>query len=153
MPQRQREFVALYDKARKLYGAARSTDARQSARAGLQIDVHRFLGLTHSAADWTGIVRQTTTSPSGNLALTIEIHPGVSVSTWLNDYDDKAHHTMFRPKEPLTPVVQSLTIGQPVRFSAELVGSVVSTDEEMVLHPRIIARFARITPIADSGTP
>lgn len=150
MPEREENFIAIFDKARSQYALAKSVAARQGARIGLQIDLHEFLGLTHRAQDWVGIFRQSTTSESGNRSIEIEVAPGVLVSTWTSDYEEARFQTMIRPFSPLAPALKDLQIGDPVKFSADLIGSVVSTDDDMVLRPRIVAQFDRLEKVTGS---
>jgi hypothetical protein len=144
MPQREQDFIAIFDKARRQYGLAKSVVARQGARIGMQIDLHEFLGLTHRAQDWVGTFRQSEASADGNRSIEIEIAPGVLISTWTSDYQEARFQTMIRPFSPLAPLAKELRIGEPVKFSADLIGSVISTDDDMVLRPRIIAQFDRL---------
>jgi hypothetical protein len=39
-----------------------------------------------------------------------------------------------------------------VVFSADLIGAVVSSDEDMVLRPQVIARFSKLDRIAPADT-
>ncbi len=152
LPRQELDFIALFGKTRQQYLAARSVSARQGARIAQQIRVHAFLGLTHSVKDWMGVFRQSQTGDEGNLSIDVEIAPGVVITTWLNRFDDARYRTMIRPQGPLAPAVRALTVGQPIRFSADLIGSVVSTDEDMVLNPRIIARFSKLEILTDPPT-
>jgi len=144
VPEREANFIAIFDKAQKQYAAARSVAGRQGARIGMQIDLHAFLGLTHRAQDWVGVFRQSGISQDGNRSIEIEIAPGVLISTWASDYEEAQVRTMLRPFSPLSTVLKDLRIGDPVKFSALLIGSVISSDDEMVLHPRTIAQFDRL---------
>jgi hypothetical protein len=153
MPQQEKDFIAVIDKARRDYAESRSKDARQGARIGLQIGLHQFLGLSHDARDWIGSFRQSRATEEGNRSIEIEIAPGVTISTWVNDYDDARTRTMVRPYGPLASTVKSLSVGQPVRFSAQLIGSVISSDDDMILHPRVIAHFYRLENLASSPAP
>ena len=148
-PERERSYIAIVDKARRDYAGAKSVDGRASARIGLQIAVHQFMGLTHNAEDWIGIYQGSTTMESGTRSLAIQIAPDVTVATWDKLYFDQQYETMVKPFQPLARVLDGLTIGDPVIFSANLLGSAVSTDEEMVLRPRIIAKFTKLKKLED----
>ena len=151
LPQRERDYIALIDKARKQYAASRSVDARKNARLNLQIATHDFMGLSHSAEDWVGIFKNSKQTHEGTLTVQIEVAPGVTISTWDNSDVDASSGTLLKPYLPLGKIVAGLAIGDTVRFSANLLGSVVSTDDDMVLHPQIIAQFRALTKLDDSA--
>jgi hypothetical protein len=56
---------------------------------------------------------------------------------------------MVKPLTPLARVLDALTIGQPVTFSADLIGEVVSNDDDMVMRPRIIAVITKLSRLDD----
>jgi hypothetical protein len=116
---------------------------------GLQISIHEFMGLTHQAEGWVGTFMGGNKAEDGSRSIRIEIAPAVAISTWDSPYGDASYDTMVAPSTPVARVVDSLTIGQPVIFSADLLGSVIGDDEEMVMHPRIIAVITRLTSIDD----
>ena len=48
-------------------------------------------------------------------------------------------------------VLDSLSIGDAVRFNADLLGAVISSDDQMVLQPRVIAAFSKISRLSDAA--
>jgi hypothetical protein len=142
IPDRERDYVGIVDKARKAFLLAKSVDGRRAARAALQIDAHNFMGLTHDAKDWVGIFKESDFMPDGKRSLRIEIAPNVTIETWDNGYDDSKYETLIKPYMPIGKLIGDLAIGQPVSFSANLIGAVISSDEDMVLQPRVIAKFS-----------
>jgi hypothetical protein len=142
IPDREREYVGIIDKARKAFQSAKSVDGRRGARAALQIDAHNFMGLSHDAKDWVGIFKESNFLPDGKRSLRIEISPNVTIETWDNEFDDRAYETLIKPFMPIGKLIGDLSVGQPVSFSANLIGAVISSDEDMVLQPRVIAKFS-----------
>ncbi len=151
-PKAERDFIAIVDKARSDFMAGRSVDARTGARIALQIDIHQYMGLTHNARDWVGVFMGSNKTEDGYRSIAIQIAPGLSVSSWDSRYVDEPYATMVKPFGTEAQVIDSLTIGQPVVFNADLIGEIIGADDEMVLHPRIIARVTKLTGI-DSPLP
>jgi len=146
-PERERAYIGLVDKARRQYAAAKSNDARKNARIGLQIDVHEFMGLAHHAENWIGIYEGSKRTPEGDRSIQIDIAPGVAVSTWDSAFADGQHRTLVRPYTQLARVLDGLVIGDTVSFSANLIGNVIGSDDDMVQRPRIIANFTQLKKI------
>lgn len=144
MPQDEKDYLTIVEKARTQYSAGKSIDARKNARLGLQIDVHRFLGLSHVARNWYGIYKGGKLLDNGNRSVDIEIWPGVLISSWDNHYFDDGSFTLVRPFSLIGRLLDDLTIGEPVIFSASLIGSVISNDDDMVRRPQIIAQFTAL---------
>ena len=148
LPEREAEYIRIVDDARRQYLSARSNDARKGARIGMQSAVHNFMGLAHSAEYWVGIFKNTRKNPLGPQSVEIEISPGVSVSTWDNPASDARYFTLIQQTSPMGKLVSGLSIGDEVVFSASLLGAVVSSDEDMVLRPVVIAKFSKLEKIA-----
>jgi hypothetical protein len=142
IPDREREYVAIIDKARKAFQSAKSVDGRRAARIALQIDAHNFMGLSHDARNWVGIFKESDFLPNGERSLRIEISPNVTIETWDNEFDDGAYETLIKPFMPIGKLIGDLSVGQPVSFSANLIGAVIGSDDDMVLQPRVIAKFS-----------
>jgi hypothetical protein len=152
-PQRERDFIAIVDKVRTQYDAAKSVDGRRDARLDQQIALHNFLGLNHYAQDWVGTFARSETTPEGYQSIEIEVAPGVVLTTWNSKYDDEIVHTMAQPHGRLWPVLKTLTVGDQVRFSANVLGSLVSSDADMVQRPRLIAQFDTLAKLDDPSAP
>ena len=110
----------------------------------MQVSVHRFMGLAHSAQDWVGIYKGGKTLNDGSRTVAIEIAQNVTVRSWDSPFLDQSYGTLVRPYSPLAEILDNLVIGDPVAFSADLLGSVVSSDDDMVQNPRLIAKFKAI---------
>jgi len=141
-PERERDYVTLVEKARKAYTTAKSVDGRRAARQAFQIDSHNFMGLMHTAKDWVGVFKKSVVINTGRRSLEIEIAPGLTLQTSDNAFDDRAYDNMIKPFAPMAATVAELSIGQPVRFSADILGAVLSNDDDMVLQPRLMVRFS-----------
>jgi hypothetical protein len=143
-PSREQAYIAIVDKARHDYLTAKSAEGRVGARTSLQITVHQFMGLTHEAQDWVGIYQGSQVLSNGNRSFGIWVAPDVLIATWESPAFDSQYDTMIKPYEPIAHVLDGLYIGDAVMFSANLLGNAISSDEEMVLHPRIIAKFTKL---------
>lgn len=153
IPDREREYVGIIDKARKAFQSAKSVDGRRAARAAMQIDTHNFMGLSHNAKDWVGIFKESKFLPDGKRSLTIEISPNVTIETGDNEFDDRVYETLIKPFMPIGKLIGDLSVGQPVSFSANLIGTVISSDEDMVLQPRVIAKFSDFKVLDEPAPP
>jgi hypothetical protein len=151
LPQRESDYIAIIDKAQKQYAANRSVDARRNTRANLQIAVHDFMGLAHNAQDWVGVFKDSKQTHEGALTLEIEIAPGVTIATWDNAAMDVSYNTLLKPYMPVGKVAGSLAIGDTVVFSANLIGAVISSDDDMVLHPQVIGQFSKLQKLDDTA--
>lgn len=153
IPQRELDYIAIIDKARKQYTASRSIDARRNTRVNLQIAVHDFMGLSHSAENWVGVYKDNRKANDGRVTLEIEIAPNVTIATWSNPTLDTGYDTLMKPFSDLGKTALSFAIGDEVVFSANLIGSVIASDDDMVLHPQVIARFKALTKREPPQTP
>jgi hypothetical protein len=148
LPPREAEYIGIVQNARRQYLTARSIDGRRNARMAMQSAVHNFMGLAHNAQNWVGVFKNTRKNPLGTQSVEIEISPGVVIQTWDNPASDANYFTLFQQTSPMGKLVSSLNIGDEVVFSADLIGAVISTDEDMVLNPRIVAKFDTLEKIA-----
>jgi hypothetical protein len=147
LPLREAEYIGIIQSTRRQYAAARSIDARRGTRMAMQSAVHNFMGLSHSAQDWVGVFKDSKKNPTGSQSIEIEIAPGVTVATWDNPASDGTYYTMIKPFSTLGKVIDSLSIGDEVVFSADLIGAVISSDDDMVARPQVIARFSKLQKI------
>ncbi len=152
LPPREAEYIGILQASRRQYNAARSIDARKNARIAMQSAIHNFMGLSHSAEDWVGVFKDSKKNPEGTESIEIEIAPGATVSTWDSTVSDASYYTMLKQFSAMAKTVDGLTIGDEVVFSADLIGMVISNDDDMVLRPQIIGRFKTLRKI-DPATP
>jgi len=153
LPPREAEYIGIVQNARKQYTTARSVDGRKNARVAMQSAVHNFMGLSHDAQDWVGVFKDTKKNPLGTQSVEIEIAPGVTVATWDNPASDATYYTLFQQTSATGKLVSSLSIGDEVVFSANLIGAVISSDEDMVLRPQVIGKFSKLEKIAPTPAP
>jgi hypothetical protein len=153
VPQRELDYIALIEQARKRYSLARSVDARRYVRLDMQIAVHDFMGLSHNARDWIGIFKDSKKTHEGTVTLSVEIAPGVIIRTWDNTELDTSYNSLLKPFLPVGKLAGTLQIGDTVMFSANLMGSVISTDDDMILRPQVIAQFQKLEKLGDDGKP
>jgi hypothetical protein len=147
LPQREAEYIGIIQNTRRQYAAARSIDARRNIRMAMQNAVHNFMGLSHKAQDWVGVFKNSKMNPDGTRSLEVEIAPGVIIATWDNPASDTTYYTMIKQFSPLGKLIDDLQIGDDVTFSADLIGTVVSSDDDMVARPQVIARFSALKKI------
>jgi hypothetical protein len=152
LPQREAEYIGIIQNTRRQYAAARSVDGRRNARMAMQSAVHNFMGLSHNAQDWVGVFKDSKKNPTGSQSLEIEIAPGVTVATWDNPAADGTYYTMIKQFSAMAKVIDDLSIGVEVAFSADLIGTVISSDDDMVARPQVIARFSKLQKI-DTAAP
>jgi len=150
LPPREYDFIAIFQNSRHQYTAARSIDGRRNARMAMQSTLHNFMGLSHAADDWVGVFKDSKKNPLGSRSLEIEIAPGVTISTSDNPAADGTYFTMIKQNSAMGKTIDDLAIGDEVTFSAEVIGSVISSDDDMVLHPQLIAKFKKLEKI-DTG--
>jgi hypothetical protein len=147
LPQREAEYIGIIQNTRRQYAAARSVDARRNTRMAMQSAVHNFMGLSHKAQDWVGVFKDSKMNPDGTQSLEIEIAPGVIIATWDNPASDTTYYTRIKQFSALGKLIDDLQIGDDVTFSADLIGTVVSSDDDMVARPQVIARFSALKKI------
>ncbi len=136
--------MAIIEAAREEYGAAKSIDGRKNARMTLQIAIHRFMGLTHAAHNWVGVYKGGKRLDSGDRSVQVEIAPGVSIVTWDNRFFDMETGTLIKPYSAIGHILDGLAIGDTVVFSADLIGAVVTNDDDMIRRPQIVGRFTAL---------
>lgn len=147
---READYIRIVETARKQYAGSRSVDGRKTTRINFQIAVHDFMGLSHNAKGWVGVFKGSKRTHEGLLSMDIEIAPGVSISTMDNAETDVSYDTLVKPYISVGKAIGGLSIGDVVTFSANLIGSVISTDDDMVLHPQLIAQFSELRKLEDA---
>jgi hypothetical protein len=144
MPQSERDYIKVLQDARSRFESVHTAEARKDARVAMQVRLHELLGLNHEARDWTGRIRDVRTLADQQKAIEIEIEPEITVSTWQSPFFDGQYATLIGPRSPLYKKLEGAGVGAPVKFSAILIGGRVSSDEEMVERPQVIAKFTAI---------
>ncbi len=150
MPARETELLGFFAQARKELAAARSDDAREAARIGLQIKIAAFMRQSQLAENWQGTVLNNGRTPEGDYWITIEIEPGATIFTPRNRQADREGLMLIKPWSPLAPVVKALQIGQPVTFTAKVFGLEVTDDRDTITHPQFYGQFTALKPKAET---
>ena len=146
MPQRERALVDIMLSARKQYTASHAQDAAADARMQMQIRVMTFMRESQLATDWIGTVKTRGLTADGRAWIAIEIADGIVITTWQSERDDFTYSTLLRPHTQTFAGSQNAKIGSPIIFSATILNSLLSNDDDMVLRPQFIARFTQLKP-------
>jgi hypothetical protein len=152
LPQHESDLIAIFQNARRQYLAARSVDGRKNTRMAMQSTVHNFMGLSHSVEDWVGVFKDSKKNPLGSRSVDIEIAPGVTIATSDNPAADGSYSTLIKQYSPMGKLIDDFAIGDEIVFSADVIGAVISSDDDMVLHPQLIAKFRKLQKI-DAAAP
>jgi hypothetical protein len=147
LQRRESDLIAIFQNARRQYIAARSVDARKNTRMAMQSTVHNFMGLSHSAEDWVGVFKNSKKNPLGSVSVEIEIAPGVTIATSDNPAADGNYNTLLKQFSAMAKLIDGFKIGDEVVFSADVIGALISSDDDMVLHPQLIAKFSALKKI------
>lgn len=144
MPEREKKLIQTVEQTRQSFAAARTPEQRQQVRLDWQIATTRFAHEQYEEKGWVGFVRMNRITRDGEAALSLEIAPGILISTFQNRDADPEGKSLIGAHSPLYEQVNALTIGEPVQFDAVLLLGRISTDEEMVNRPELIARFTKL---------
>jgi hypothetical protein len=147
LPERERQLITVLREEQKRYRSVRDAPQQADVRMALEVRVADFMDVSQEATDWIGIVRGTHSTPEGDAWVVIEIAPGVTISTWTNRFVDRDDLTLIRNFSPLHRELNELKVDQPVQFSATMIMYDISSDEDMVLRPHIIARFHSVKSV------
>lgn len=141
MPQREREFISIILGARNQYESGKTANTIKSARLDMQIRVVRFMAESQFAVKWVGTVQSRNVSPDGDASITVEIAPGITISTAPNRTDDPGFITLIGRESRLHAKVADASIGSPVVFSAKIIRFLITSDENMLEQPHLLAKF------------
>jgi hypothetical protein len=146
MPQRERALIDILLSGRKQYTSSHAQDAAADARMAMQIRIMTFMRESQLATDWVGTVKSRGLTPDGRAWISIEIADNILITTWQSERDDFSFSTLLRPHTATFTAAQAAKIGSPIVFSATVLNSLLSNDEEMLLRPQFIARFTALRP-------
>jgi len=144
LPQREIDLIQIFTQARKRYVAGKAGTRARDVRMDMQVSVVDFMRNGQTASDWVGVVKGRGTDKDGSVWLTMEIAEGITVSTWLTQVTDTDQHTLIPPYSPLYDVAKKARIGARAVFSAQILGSALAGDDEMISRPQLIARFTAL---------
>lgn len=145
MPARQRELIDVLMTARKQYLKNRSAARTADVRIDMQLKVIDFMQKGQDFENWRGTVKTRGTTPEGDAWITIDIADGISITTWQKRGDDYIDLTLIRKFTAMHKTIDDAKIGQPVVFSGHVVSALLSSDEEMVMRPQLVARLTSLT--------
>jgi hypothetical protein len=138
MPQRERDLIAILADGQKQLTRNRSA---KDTRLSIQIRVYNFLLENSDAKGWVGVVKDTGITAEGDRWISIEIAPGISVSTFRNHTSDPRNLTLIRPSSKLFHALGGINIDDLVTFNALIIGGLLAADTTMVETPEMMARF------------
>jgi hypothetical protein len=147
MPDRERELIAIFGDAARRYEAARTALQRSDIRISTELRISRYMAASQDAPDWVGVFKGARSTPEGDLWLSIEIAPNVTLTTHQNRFADETEQTLIHRFSPMWPVLDQLLVGEVVTFHAFMLSLDVADNDEMMLRPRLIARFSAIKQI------
>ena len=148
MPERQKSLVAMLQDANLRYQAAKTSAKRADERIRMQVGVASFMEESQDAVEWTGVLRESRTTREGDVWVSIEIAPLVTVSNWSSRAADREDLTLIRQGSILSKTIHETEVGQPIVFNATMLVYDVTDDDDMVAHPHLIARFKTIRPLS-----
>ena len=146
MPQRERDFIGIVARAQDKLGSVKTDESRRSVRIEMQIDEANFAKQTQEAVEWVGIVQAAGTDRDGFAWVSVEIWPGIMLSTANSREVDPRDQTLIPAGTQIYQIASRLKTGQVVEFSANLIGGRLGTDEEMVRHPEVTVHFTSLKP-------
>lgn len=147
MPQRERDFLLIIGEARAQLGNAGTLNKRANVRIAMQLKLVNFVGADRDVKSWVGIVKEHGHTREGDVWITVEIGPDVTFSTVRELADDPEHVSLIRASSPVSEQLKHIAIGEKIVFSGTLVRYLITSDEEMINRPLILAHFTEIEPL------
>jgi len=149
MPDRERQFVGIFADTARRYEAARTASQRTDFRISEELQVGQFMRQSQDASGWLGVFKGTRSTPDGDVWFAVEIAPGLVLSTQQNRYADEGVQTLIHRYSPMRKVLDHLQVGDIVVFDATMLSMDVSNNDDMVLRPHLVVRFATIKPLEE----
>lgn len=153
MPGDERAFLVAVTKGRDTFNAGRNEMEKGSARP-LRARAICDAVSPGRVDNWIGKVVNLSTNGDGKGVLAIEIGRKIFVKTWNNAVSDISDRTLLDPDSPIYKQALSLTRGQRVQFSGDLIAN--STDcvressvtlQGSLIEPEFIFRFSDLRPL------
>ena len=142
MHQRERELIDIFQTARTAYLSRKPPKlSAKDARVGLQVGVIGFMQHGQTATDWVGQLISRRTTREGAMRLEVQIAPGIVIVTRQSEVADGNEQTLLSRFSPLHDKAENAELGVPIIFSAQILESPLASDEEMIMRPKLIARF------------
>ncbi|PND29651.1 hypothetical protein C1I89_33590 [Achromobacter pulmonis] len=146
MPDSQKGFLALMEKAAREYEAAPNELVKSKIAQQRKVDSRPFTP-QGKVQNWTGTIEQLATNGDGKGIVVIRSSSTVTFQTWNNALSDLEHKTLIPQSSSLYDTVASLDVGTPVSFSGSLVAEGSATEHGSVTRPEFIVRFDQISPL------
>lgn len=115
-PSDQARFMAAITQARSKFTSAPNELAAGGMRNARQQAICSALQ-GQSASGWIGKVAYLSTNSDGRGVITLELAPGLQVSTWNNDISDYSDKTLIDPDSQFFKTLALMKRGDTVRFS------------------------------------
>jgi hypothetical protein len=147
MPQREHDLIAILADARTLFDHARLPGQKRDTRIAMQTKVATFMEQDAGARDWVGTVEANDKLADGAGTLSVEIAPGMRITTWPSRVLDDSRGTLITAHSPLAANVRALRVGQQVVFNAEIVMGRAAADDDMIDRPELIATFGAVRAV------
>ena len=116
LPSDQARFIAAITQARSQFTSAPNELAAGGIRNTRQQAICSALQ-GQSASGWIGKVAYLSTNGDGKGVITLELAPGLQVSTWNNALSDYSDKTLIDPDTQFFKSLVAMKRGDPVRFS------------------------------------
>lgn len=116
LPSDQTRFITAITQARSKFNAAPNELAAGGMRNARQRAICSALQ-GQSASGWIGKVAYLSTNGDGKGVITLELEPGLQVSTWNNALSDYSDKTLIDPDTQLFKSLAAMKRGDSVRFS------------------------------------
>ena len=117
-PPHEQELLTIFDAAAKTEEGADPADTRLR----MQIQLSNYMWKNQQADNWLGIVKLAHATQEGDMRLTIEIAPGVTISTYENRELDGDRNTLVRRSSPLWPGLSDMKIGENCQLQRDDAG-------------------------------
>ncbi len=128
-PSDQARFMAAVTRARSQFAAAPNELAAGGIRKARQQAICSVLQ-GRDAAGWIAKISYLSTNGEGRGVITLELEPGLQVSTWNNALSDYSDKTLIDPDTQLFKSLAGMKKGDAVRFSGEFFPSTLDCVRE-----------------------
>jgi hypothetical protein len=147
MPEDEKRFCDLVESSRKQYARVEGNEIQEKETFTERNHAFR----SFAPKNWIGKAGKVDTTSAG-ATFEVELPCDAKIKTWNNSISDAGSGTNIKKESRLYSVVSSVTPGQRVRFSADLLnnekGDVIETSltkSGSMREPELVARFADVT--------
>ncbi|MFA6058607.1 MAG: hypothetical protein WC756_10450 [Taibaiella sp.] len=147
MPEQEKKFIATMDQYVSLYAQAENELKKSTVWKARDAAIKNIQPSVTSISDWVGVIEEMGTTSDGDAYISIRISDRVVIKTWNNTFSDFRNKTLISHSSPLYNTLAELNKGDPVKFSATLLGYANLTEAGKVENPECLAKFSSIKPI------